>query len=176
MCGIAAGKRNGTTYLCLVDRNAKMIGHPIKVPVDTREIILHPPAGVKRPSKKQWKALTNYLTTNRMMLVRDVAQQLARPFADSPIQDWAVADRTSALRDLLDAEAKQLQKIEQALDLLDQNQFIDTTSLEKGNVRRAVTHFADQRKLAKFVPSPDRIVPWLRDSDRSLYRDYLRGV
>jgi hypothetical protein len=176
LCRIAGEKRNGTTYLCLADRNEKMIGHPIKVPADTREIILHPPGGVKKPSKKQWKALTNYLTTNRMMLVRDLAQQLARPFADSPIQNWAVADRTSALRDLLNAEAKQLEKMEQAFDLLYQNQFIDTTSLEEGNVRRAVTHFADERKLGKFLPSPDKIFPWLRDSDRSLYRDYLRGV
>ena len=109
LCGIAGEKRNAATYLCLVDRDEKTIGHPLKVPGDTREIILHPPAGVRKPSKKQWKVLTNYLTTNRMMLVRDVAQQLARPFSDSPIRDWAAADRTSALRDLLDAGAKQLE-------------------------------------------------------------------
>src|SRR2546430_11230240 len=35
--------------------------------------------------------------------------------------------------------------------LLYQNHFIDTTSLAEGNVRRAVTHFADERKLGKCV-------------------------
>jgi Tc toxin complex TcA C-terminal TcB-binding domain len=176
LCGIAGETPNGVTYLSLVDRNDRIIGHPTKVPSDTRQIILHPPATEQKPSKKEWKALTNYLTTNRMMLVRDVAEQLARPFTDSPVRDWAVAHRSSALRDLLEAVARQQEKVAGQLDLLEENAFIETASLEEGNVRRAVTHLADEKKLGKFLPSPDKIFPWLRDSDRSLYRDYLRGV
>jgi hypothetical protein len=172
----SGGKNNGATYLYLADQNEKMIGRPIKVPADTRQIVLHPPAAGPKPIRKQWKALTNYLTANRMMLVRDVAQQLAHPFADSPIRDWTVPARASGLRALLEAVARQHKKVAEQLDLLYQNQFIDTAALEEGNVRRAVNHFADGKNLDQFLPGIDKIFPWLRDSDRSLYRDYLRGI
>ena len=90
------------TFLSLVDRNDKILGKPVEVTADAREIALHAPTDEK-PSKPQWQALANYLVTNRMMLVQDATQQLSAPFADSPVAGWPVPVRASALRQMLDA-------------------------------------------------------------------------
>ena len=167
---------NGGTWLQLADRHRKMIGRPFAVTANTREIVLHPPALGKKTSKGQWKALTNYLITNRMMLVRDVAQQLSRPFADNPVSDWPVPVRASALRGLLDAAAADGRRLAEQTDLLYQNQFVETAALAAGNLRRAVNYYSDTANLEKFGRDYVGIFPWLKDSDLSLYRDYLRGV
>ena len=148
---------------------------PFEVTTRVREIVLHAPTNEKA-SKAQWKSLTDYLITNRMMVVRDAAQQLSRPFADSPVNDWTVPQRASALREMLDAIAAENKKLAGQIDLLEQNQFVETTSLASGRLGRAVTVFKDPAKLGEFVGDFGSLYPWVRASDLSLYRDYLRSV
>lgn len=179
LCNPASGgsKKNGQTYLLLTDHKGHELGRPFPVTPDVREIVLHPaPGGEDKASQRQWKSLATYLTTNRMMLVRELAQQLARPFADSPARDWPVQTRSSALRAMFDALAAEDRQTAEAMDLLYENQFVETASLATGNVRRAVTVFKDIGRLEEFAGVADRIFPWLRQTDRQLYRDYLRGV
>jgi hypothetical protein len=174
LCGTGQG-RSRRTYLFIADGKKKMVGRLFEVTASTREIVLHPPSRTK-PSKQQWRALANYLTTNRMMLVRDAAQQLSGPFADSPVNNWSVGTRASALRGMLEAIAAEEQKTADQVDLLYQNQFIQTAALGEGKLRRGVTQFINPENLGRFKFRPDKSLPWLRASDRELYRDYLRGV
>jgi hypothetical protein len=176
--GTASHRRpSGKTYLYLADRNGKMLGRPVPVTAESQEIVLHAPAGGgEKASPRQWKAFANYLTTNRMMLVRDVTQQLAHPYADSPVSQWTVPARASGLRAMFDAMAAEVQKTAEALEVLYGNQFVETTALAAGSVRRAVTYFKDPGRLGQYVGVVDKIFPWLKQSDRSLYRDYLRGI
>ena len=167
--------RDAKTLLSLVDRRGKILGRPFEVTTRVREIVLHAPTNEKA-SKTQWKSLTDYLITNRMMVVRDAAQQLSRPFADSPVNDWTVPQRASALREMLDAIAAENKKLAGQIDLLEQNQFVETTSLASGRLGRAVTVFKDPAKLGEFVGDFGSLYPWVRASDLSLYRDYLRSV
>src|SRR2546430_7219138 len=163
------------TLLSLVDRRGKILGRPFEVAANAREIVLRAPTSAKA-GKPQWKALANYLVTNRLMLVRDVAQQLSRPFAGSPVTNWTVPERASALRAMLDAIAAENKKLAGQVDLLEQDQFLETTSLASGSLGRAVTLFKDEANIGKFVGDFGSLYPWLRESDLSLYRDYLRGV
>jgi hypothetical protein len=171
LCGTGQG-RSRRTYLFIADGKKKMVGRLFEVTASTREIVLHPPSRTK-PSKQQWRALANYLTTNRMMLVRDAAQQLSGPFADSPVNNWSVGTRASALRGMLEAIAAEEQKTADQVDLLYQNQFIQTAALGEGKLRRGVTQFINPENLGRFKFRPDKSLPWLRASDRELYRDYL---
>jgi hypothetical protein len=178
LCGASATGNSDQrqTYLYLVDLHNKLLGRAVPVTTDAQEIVLHPQGGLKKANKQQWKTLANYMITNRMMLVRDVAQQLARPFADSPVRGWTVPARASALRGMIEATAAEAQKSAEQTDLLYQNQFIETVALGAGNLRRAVNYFKDAENLRRFEPDFHTIFPWVRETDRSLYRDYLRGV
>lgn len=84
----------GKTLLSLVDGRGKVLGRPFEVTAQASEIALYAPTNEKA-SKPQWKALANYLITNRMMLVKDVAEQLSRPLADSPVNGWTAPERAS---------------------------------------------------------------------------------
>src|SRR5258707_6330476 len=111
-----------------------------------------------------------------MMLVRDVTQQLSAPFADSPVLGWSVPARASALRRMLDALTTEDARTAGKVDLLYQNQFVETTALAAGDVTRAIKYFEDSANLAKIGIDIDRVFPWVRDTDQSLYLDYLRAV
>ncbi len=173
---LCVAQPSGTrTVLSIIDRNGKPIGTPLDVTAKTRDIVLHAPT-TEKASKAQWKTLTNYLVTNRMMLVRDVAQQLSTPYPDSPVADWTVPARASALRTMLDAAAVETEALSAQTDLLYQSQFVETGALSTGNVGRAIKHFNDDANLAKLVSDINHVFPWVVDTDLSLYRDYLRGV
>src|SRR5205814_7422454 len=77
---------------------------------------------------------------------------------------------------MLDAIAAENKKLAGQIDLLEQDQFLETTSLASGSLGRAVTTFKDEANIGKFVGDFGSLYPWLRESDLSLYRDYLRGV
>ena len=177
-CARHADKKNTKSYLSMFDRNKKLLGRPFTVTAETREIVLHPPTTGKKASRRQWKALANYLTTNRMMLVRDVAQQLSTPAPRQPGRRLNGA----ATRIGLAHHARRLGRTKtEALSAanrpsLSKPGFRGTGALSAGNVGRAVKHFNDDANVAKLVSDIDHVFPWVRDTDRSLYRDYLRGV
>src|SRR4051812_16635695 len=91
------GANGKTTFLTLVDESGDVLGQPVEVAADDREITLFAPAGGK-VVKAQWQAVADYLVTNRMMQVADLTRQLAAPFADSPVHAWPASTRASALR------------------------------------------------------------------------------
>ena len=171
----AGDGRGVTTRVALVERSG-IVGEALDVGAETRDATLSAPAGGLRASRAQWKALSDYLVTNRMMLVRDAAKQLSAPFADSPVAGWPMTARASALHAMLDAVAREDARLAEQVDLLAQDQFVETTALASGDVARAVVAFKDRANLGQLVGELDHTFPWVRDSDRSLYRDYLRGV
>ena len=150
------------------------MGRPVKVSAETREIVLHP--APEKPSERQYRALGGWLATNRKVMVRDLAGQLAAPDPDSPVAEWPAPARASVLRELTQALANEDRRTGEALDLLYRNDFVETTVLEAGNVRRAVTVLNDPKRIGDLLPLPSHSLPWLHRSDLSLYRDYLRGV
>lgn len=165
----------GNSLLSLVDRNGKALGQPFVVTTETRDVVLQAPTNEK-PSKPQWKALADFLVTNRMMLAQDAVQQISAPFADSPAADWSIPVRASALRAMLDAVATDDKQLAAQTNLLYQTQFVETNALSEGNIKKALNHFKDEANLSKLVDNIDHVFPWVRDTDLSLYRDYLRGV
>lgn len=166
---------DGKTFVSLIDRSGNLLGQPIEVTAGSREIVLYVPTDEKA-SKPQWQTLANYLITNRMMLVQDVTQQLSAPFADSPVAAWSVPARASALRRMLDAMTAEDARTAEQIDLLYQNQFVEITALGAGDVARAVKYFKDPANVAKVAIDIGHAFPWVRDTDLSLYRDYLRAV
>lgn len=163
------------TFLTLQDDSGSALGQPVAVAADDREVTLLAPADDK-VGKAQWQALAAYLVTNRKMLVANLTQQLAAPSADSPAYGWSASTRASGLRQMLDALATEDAKVAEATRALYDNQFVETTALGAGDVDRAVTWFKDPVNRAKIGIDIDHVFPWVRDTDRSLYRDYLRGV
>jgi hypothetical protein len=169
-CARNGGEHASSSFLYLVDAGGKSVSEPVQVTGQTRDIILHPTAKAK-VTKQQWKVMANFLTTNRMLLVSDLAQQIATPFADNPATNWSPSVRASALR-AISAAAKP----NGGTNLLEQNTFLELHALGEGNVRRGINYLADPRSVARQPLSPAKVFPWLPASDRQLYRDYLRGA
>jgi hypothetical protein len=171
---LARGGRQGEDVVSLADERGRLVGRPVKVSAETREIVLHP--APEKPAERQYRALGAWLATNRKVMVRDLAGQLASPDRDSPVAEWPAPARASVLRELTQALANEDRRTGEALDLLYRNDFVETTVLEAGNVRRAVTVLNDPKRIGDLLPLPGHSFPWLQQSDLSLYRDYLRGV
>ena len=139
-------------------------------PVDP-ELMLEIAADGGAPSEA-WRSLGEYLAANRKLLVRDLALELMRPAPDSPTTTWAATERAAGLREILEAIAREQAAVAGALELLQQDQFIDTTSLIEGDVVAAVTKYTDRATFEGF----DFDFPPQPKSDLELYRDYLRSV
>jgi hypothetical protein len=159
------------TYLVVEDGTARPVIAPATVHPEAPEITLEvEAAGSAAPDA--WRSVAEYLAVNRKLLVRDLALELMRPSLDSPTTTWAATERAAGLRDMLEAIAREQEAAAEGLRLLEQDQFIDTTSLIAGDVIAAVTRFTDRATFDGF----DFAFPPQPKSDLELYRDYLRSV
>lgn len=151
------------------------ISRPVKLSSDTREITIAV-KGTTSPGRQPLRALANYLESNRLLLMRDLATELVSPSPDSPARNMEAGVRASGIRALLQATAADGAKQAPTLDSLYQNNFVNTAALADGNLKKAASYYLDIRHVIKDIGSGKTFLPPMSKSDTALYRDYLRGV
>lgn len=88
------------SVLAVKDDHGERIEHPVDS-IDS-EVLIRLSAG-HQPESDTWRPVADYLASNRMLRVDDLARSLSAPALDSPLVDWSVTERAGALAALQDA-------------------------------------------------------------------------
>lgn len=173
---IGDGCARAASVVVAEDHEGAPLGPPVAVTAERRELTIRLSGGPGRePGPEHWRALADYLTTNRMLLARDVVGQLSHPFPDSPVLAWGTSQRAGALRAVVDAIGHELDRTSEFMESVYADAFVDTAALAEGDVASAVTAFTDARNFPE-LRERDLVHPALPKSELVLYRDYLRSI